>query len=290
MAIYAIGDVQGCFDELTALVEKIEFDPKSDELWFVGDLVNRGPKSLETLRWVKSLGGLATTVLGNHDLHLLAAHAKIKPTTESSSLNAILDASDADELVDWLRQRPLIHFDSKLNIAMVHAGVVPQWSIENAIAHAHEVERVLRSGNYMDFLNNMYGDRPKQWDETLSGWERLRVITNSFTRLRYCDPQGVMSLAEKGPPGTQGPGVQPWYEVNSRKSKDTTIVFGHWSTLGYQDKNNVIATDTGCLWGGALTAVNISGTENRKYQIACEAKRAIPAMASLHPGSSATQD
>lgn len=289
MAIYAVGDVQGCFDELTALVDKIGFDPKFDELWFVGDLVNRGPKSLETLRWVKSLGKSATTVLGNHDLHLLAAHANIKPTTESGSLAAILDAGDADELIDWLRHRPLLHFDSKLDIAMVHAGVIPQWSIEDAIVRANEVETVLRSRNYRDFLKNMYGDTPSQWCETLGGWDRLRVITNSFTRLRYCDPQGVMSLAEKGPPGTQGPGVQPWYEVSSRKSKATTIVFGHWSTLGYQDKNNVISTDTGCLWGGALTAVKISEAERRKYQIACEAKRAIPATAASYHGSSVTQ-
>ena len=288
MAIYAVGDVQGCFDELTALVDKIGFDPKFDELWFVGDLVNRGPKSLETLRWVKSLGKSATTVLGNHDLHLLAAHANIKPTTESGSLAAILDAGDADELIDWLRHRPLLHFDSKLNIAMVHAGVIPQWNIEDAIVRANEVETVLRSRNYRDFLKNMYGDTPSQWCETLVGWDRLRVITNSFTRLRYCDSQGVMSLAEKGPPGTQGPGVQPWYEVSSRKSQATTIVFGHWSTLGYQDRNNVISTDTGCLWGGALTAVKISEAERRKYQIACEAKRAIPATAASYHDSSVT--
>ena len=278
MAIYAIGDVQGCFDELTALVEKIEFSPKCDELWFVGDLVNRGPKSLETLRWIKSLGESATTVLGNHDLHLLAAHANVKPTTEYSSLAETLRASDVDELIDWLRHRPLMHFDDALNIAMVHAGIIPQWSVKNAAAYANEVEEVLRSGNYIDFLRNMYGDTPGKWDETLTGWERLRVITNSFTRLRYCDHEGVMSMTEKGPPGTQGPDMQPWYEIGSRKSKDTAIVFGHWSTLGYRDSNNIIATDTGCLWGGALTAVRISKPKYKKYQIVCEAKRAIPAV------------
>ena len=277
MAIYAIGDVQGCFDELTALVNKISFKPGTDHLWFVGDLVNRGPKSLETLRWVKSLGEHATTVLGNHDLHLLAAYAKVKPVSESSSLTPTLRAKDADELVYWLRHRPLIHYDSKLNTAMLHAGLLPQWSIENALAYAQEVEQVLRSENYTDFLNNMYGDTPNQWDENLTGWDRLRVITNAFTRLRFCNHAGVMSLVDKGPPGTQSQEMQPWYEIRSRRSKSTTIVFGHWSTLGYQDKNNVIATDTGCLWGGFLTAVSIGGAGNRKFQIECEAKRAIPA-------------
>ncbi len=281
MAIYAIGDVQGCFDELTALVEKIAFKPELDQLWFVGDLVNRGPKSLETLRWVKSLGGAAITVLGNHDLHLLAAYAKVKPVAKSSSLAPTLRARDAEELVDWLRHRPLMHYDSRLNIAMVHAGLVPQWNIANALACAKEVEEILRSKKYMDFLKNMYGDTPNQWDKTLTGWARLRVITHSFTRLRYCDPGGTMNLTDKGPPGTQGPRIQPWYKISSRKSKNTTIVFGHWSTLGYRDTHNVIATDTGCLWGGSLTAVRIGGAKNRKYQIACEAKRAIPAGSTL---------
>ena len=276
MAIFAIGDVQGCFDELTALVKKIPFKPESDKLWFVGDLVNRGPKSLETLRWVKSLGDRAVTVLGNHDLHLLAAYAKVKPVTESSSLAPALRAKDTAELIDWLRHRPLIHYEARLNIAMVHAGLIPQWSIENALACAQEVQEILRSGNYTDFLRNMYGDTPNHWDSTLTGWDRLRVITNSFTRLRYCNSKGVMNLMDKGPPGTQSPKMQPWYEINSRKSKSTTIVFGHWSTLGYQEKNNIISTDTGCLWGGQLTAVRIGGTENRKYQIECEAKRTVP--------------
>ena len=276
MSIYAIGDIQGCFDELTALVEKISFNPTSDKLWFVGDLVNRGPKSLETLRWVKSLGEHASTVIGNHDLHLLAAHAKVKPVSESSSLAPILQASDTDELLDWLRHRPLIHYDSDLNIAMIHAGLVPQWSIENALACAKEVEDILCSDNYIDFLKNMYGDAPSSWNDSLSGWDRLRVITNSFTRLRYCSQHGVMSLMDKGPIGTQSPGMVPWYEINSRKSKNTKIVFGHWSTLGYLEKNNVVATDTGCLWGGSLTAVRIGETPARKFQIKCKAKRTIP--------------
>lgn len=276
MSIYAIGDVQGCFDELMALVEKISFNPKSDKLWFVGDLVNRGPKSLETLRWVKSLGEHATTVLGNHDLHLLAAHAKVKPVSKSSSLAPVLRASDADGLLDWLRYRPLVHYDAEIKIAMIHAGLVPQWNIENALARAKEVEDILRSENYIDFLKNMYGNSPDSWNDSLSGWGRLRVITNSFTRLRYCDQFGVMSLTDKGPIGTQNQGMLPWYEINSRKSKNTKIVFGHWSALGYLEKNNVIATDTGCLWGGSLTAVSIDETPIRKFQVKCKAKRVIP--------------
>jgi len=277
MAIYAIGDIQGCFDELTKLVEKIAFNPNSDHLWFVGDLVNRGPKSLETLRWVKSLGDRAITVLGNHDLHLLAIYAGIKKIDNNNSLYPVLQAGDVGELMDWLRHRPLVHFDSKLNIAMVHAGLMPQWSIKNALTCAKEVEEVLRSKQIKNFLENMYGEKPDRWDETLSGWRRLRAITNSFTRMRYCNSHGVINFSDKGPPpGTQSPGMNPWFEINSRKSQDTTIVFGHWSTLGHINDHNVIATDTGCLWGGSLTAVRIGDNEPKTFQIKCEAKRAIP--------------
>jgi len=276
MAIYAIGDIQGCFDELIKLVEKIGFNPNSDHLWFVGDLVNRGPKSLETLRWVKSLENRAITILGNHDLHLLAIYAGIKKIDNNNSLYPVLQADDVDELMDWLRHRPLMHFDSNLNIALVHAGLVPQWGIKDALTHAKEVEEVLRSKQIKDFLENMYGEKPDCWDETLSGWERLRTITNSFTRMRYCNSHGVMNLSDKGPPGSQSPDMIPWFEINSRKSQDTTIVFGHWSTLGHINDHNVIATDTGCLWGGSLTAVEIDDNEQKTFQIECEAKLAIP--------------
>lgn len=276
MAIYAIGDVQGCFDELTALVEKISFNPKSDYLWFVGDLINRGPSSLETLRWVKSLGDRAITVLGNHDLHLLAAFADVKQINSSSSLYPILQAYDLEELIDWLRNRPLMHFDRKHNIAMVHGGLLPHWNIKKALSRAKEVEEMLCSKQYKDFLKNMYGDKPDQWDTSLSGWDRLRVITNSFTRLRYCSDNGIMNFSDKGEPGTQTPGMKPWFEIESRKSQDTTIIFGHWSTLGHYQGHNVIALDTGCLWGGSLTAVRIDDPKKKKFQIKCEAKRAIP--------------
>ncbi|QMU61651.1 MAG: symmetrical bis(5'-nucleosyl)-tetraphosphatase [Gammaproteobacteria bacterium] len=276
MAIYAIGDVQGCFDELQELVSYISFNPEKDQLWFVGDLVNRGPKSLETLRWVKSLGSAAVTVLGNHDLHLLAAYAGIKELSSTSSLNSVLKAKDIDELINWLRQQPLMSYSKKLDFAMVHGGLAPQWDIKEALSYAKEVETKLRSKNYKDFLNNMYGDQPNQWDGRLKGWNRLRTITNFMTRVRYCTNQGVMSFTDKGPPGTQSTRMKPWYEIASRKSQDTTIVFGHWSTLGHVNNYNIIATDTGCLWGGALTAVQIENDKFITYQVECEAKRQVP--------------
>ena len=276
MAIYAIGDIQGCFDELIALSKKISFDPNKDKLWFVGDLVNRGPKSLETLRWVKSLGDSAITVLGNHDLHLLAAFAGIRPVKKLNSLSSILQAKDAADLIDWLRKRPIFHYDAKLDIAMVHAGLVPQWSILDAQIRALEVEAILSSDNYAELLQHMYGDKPNYWRNSLAGWERLRMITNIFTRMRYCDKHGVMDFIKKGPPDAEKV-LQPWFKNKSRNSRDTKIVFGHWSTLGYQNKYNVIATDTGCLWGGALTAVRIDSKTTHIQQIQCKAKREPPA-------------
>ena len=276
MAVYAIGDVQGCFDELQELVRYISFNPNKDQLWFVGDLVNRGPKSLETLRWIKSLGNAAVTVLGNHDLHLLAAHAGAKEIRTTSSLYSVLQAKDIDALVGWLRRQPLIRYNKQLKFAMVHAGLAPQWSIKDSLHYAKEVETVLRSKKYKDFLYNMYGDQPNQWDGRLKGWNRLRTITNFMTRVRYCNNKGVMSFTENGPPGTQSARMKPWYEIASRKSQDTTVVFGHWSTLGHIHDHNIISTDTGCLWGGSLTAVKIELEKLTIYQIDCKAKKEIP--------------
>jgi bis(5'-nucleosyl)-tetraphosphatase (symmetrical) len=276
MAIYAIGDVQGCFDELQELVSFISFNPKKDQLFFVGDLVNRGPKSLETLRWVKSLGKAAVTVLGNHDLHLLAAYVGIKEIATTSSLYPILQAKDVNELIDWLRRQPLMYYNKQPEFAMVHAGLAPQWTIQEALAYAKEVESVLQSKNYKDFLKHMYGDQPNQWDAKLKGWSRLRTITNFMTRVRYCDKKGAMNFTDKGPPGTQSGRMKPWYEIGTRNSQNTTVVFGHWSTLGYKHDYNIIAMDTGCLWGGALTAVKIEPEDLTIYQIECTAKRSIP--------------
>jgi bis(5'-nucleosyl)-tetraphosphatase (symmetrical) len=275
MSIYVIGDVQGCFDELQELVDYIAFNRKKDQLWFVGDLVNRGPKSLETLRWVKSLDNSAVMVLGNHDLHLLAAHAGIRKVGPTSSLYKVLHAKDRGELIDWLRKQSLMRYNKSLNFALVHAGLAPQWSIKDALRYAKEVETVLRSKKYKDFLYNMYGDQPKQWDGRLKGWNRLRTITNIMTRARYCNHKGEMNFTDKGPPGTQTASFKPWYEIPSRKSQNTTVVFGHWSTLGHIHDHNIISTDTGCLWGGYLTAVRIEKEKLITYQVDCEAKKEI---------------
>jgi len=276
MSVYVIGDIQGCFDELQELVEFISFNPKKDQLWFVGDLVNRGPKSLETLRYVKSLGKAAVIVLGNHDLHLLAAHAGVKEIQTTNSLYPVLQANDINEIIDWLRKQPLLIANKKLNFAIVHAGLAPQWSIEDAIKYSKEVQNVLCSNKYQDFLHNMYGDEPNHWDARLQGWNRLRTITNFMTRVRYCTNKGEMSFTDKGPPGSQSPKMKPWFEIPSRKSHDTTIVFGHWSTLGHVNKHNIIATDTGCLWGGHLTAIKIDNETLTINQVACDAKKEIP--------------
>ena len=276
MATYVIGDVQGCFDELQELVRYINFNPKKDQLWFVGDLVNRGPKSLQTLRWVKSLGKSAVTVLGNHDLHLLAGHAGAKEISTTSSLHSVLQSKDIEKLISWLRQQSFMRFNKPLQFAMVHAGLAPQWSIKDALTYSREVEKVLKSKKYKEFLFQMYGDQPNHWDGRLKGWNRLRTITNFMTRLRYCNNNGEMSFVDKGPPGTQSIGMQPWYEIPSRKSQNTTVVFGHWSTLGYKHENNIISTDTGCLWGGQLTAIKIELEKLTIYQLECEAKSEIP--------------
>ncbi len=260
MAIYAIGDVQGCFDALQRLLEKIAFDPERDTLWFTGDLVNRGPDSLQTLRFVQGLGDKAVTVLGNHDLHLLAVDAGVdRLRTKSDTLDAILEAPDREPLLDWLRTRPLIHFDETTNTALLHAGLPPQWSIDDARRHAGEVERALRNEKGKAFFRHMYGNRPDYWSDELEGWKRLRFIVNCFTRMRYCTPEGRVDFTAKGKPGTQPRGLRPWFDIPDRRSRNVRIVFGHWSTLGLHLTENIAAIDTGCLWGGALTALRVDG-------------------------------
>ena len=264
MAIYAIGDVQGCYEDLMGLLDEIHFDPSRDKLWFTGDLVNRGPDSLRVLRFVRDLGDAAITVLGNHDLHMLALAENLAPTHRSDTLEEIFTAPDRGELLTWVRQQPLMYHDEKLHFTMVHAGLPPQWDLIHAQQYAVEVETVLKSETYRDYLSNMYGNEPDNWDENLEGWNRLRFITNCFTRLRYCDVNGKLCFKSQGEPGTQLPGLQPWFEIPERKSKDLRIVFGHWSTLGlYQDsfsqKGGIFALDTGCLWGGLLTAMRLDG-------------------------------
>ncbi len=271
MSIYAIGDVQGCYDQLQRLLELIDFDPAKDRLWFAGDLVNRGPNSLEVLRFVKGLGNRAVTVLGNHDLHLLAiAHGVERQQDRTHSLNPILKAPDRDELIDWLQHRPLMYQHKKRDFNLVHAGLPPQWDIPTALKLASEVEHVLQEDNAHHFLKSMYGNQPDKWNPFLQGMERLRFITNCFTRIRYCDAKGKLILKENGPPGSQPPAYIPWFNLPNRASKYDRIIFGHWSTLGYHHSNNVWALDSGCLWGGQLTALRIRKINKPKpMQIQC---------------------
>lgn len=260
MAVYAIGDIQGCFHELQQLLTQLRFDPARDRLWFAGDLVNRGPHSLETLRFVRSLGPAALTVLGNHDLHLLAIASEPSKLKAKDTLHPILDASDRDELLDWLRRQPLLHHDTDLGYTLVHAGLPPQWDLQQAQQYAKEVETQLRSANYANFFNHMYGDEPTQWSDRLTGWDRLRFITNCFTRLRYCDAEGHLALSYKGAPGSQPAHLKPWFEHAHRRSRDLNILFGHWSTLGKRTDAGIYPLDSGCLWGGQLSALRLDST------------------------------
>jgi bis(5'-nucleosyl)-tetraphosphatase (symmetrical) len=269
MAVYAIGDIQGCYDELLELLANLRFDREHDRLWFVGDLVNRGPKSLETLRFVQGLGQNAITVLGNHDLHLLAAAHGIRPDSiDGDTLEPILAAPDRDALIDWLRHQPLLHYDGELGYLMVHAGLPPQWDLKLAQRCAGEVETVLRGDRLESFLSRMYGNKPKQWSTELDGWDRLRFIINCFTRMRYCDRNGRLDLKSSGPPGSQPEGYYPWFEIPARASGDINIIFGHWSTLRPSDTPGVYPIDQGCLWGGQLTALRID-TRPERIELPC---------------------
>lgn len=260
MPVHAIGDVQGCYDALRRLLDKIEFDPASDRIWLTGDLVNRGPKSLKTLRFVKGLGDAAVTVLGNHDLHLLAVAGGVDHAGDrDGSLAKILDADDCEELIDWLRARPLAHHDDGLGTLMVHAGIYPTWTVKKALKRAREVETVLRSHDYDDLLPHLYGEKPARWSGKLTGYKRLRFIVNCLTRIRMIDAEGRLDLAHKGPPGRARKGLVPWYSVEGARWLGTRIVFGHWSALGLLVKPGVICVDTGCVWKRALTAVRLDG-------------------------------
>lgn len=255
MTRFAIGDIQGCHTELMALLDKLDFDPARDQVWFTGDLVNRGPRSLETLRTIRELGPAAVTVLGNHDLHLLAVARGISRIKHRDTFTDVLNAPDREELLDWLRHRPLLHHAD--GFYLIHAGLPPQWTPEEAIGLAREAEEALQSRDYTEFLWHMYGDQPTLWSPALTGWERLRFITNCLTRLRYCAPDGHVDFKQKGRPGTQPYPLVPWFEVAGRKSQAARIIFGHWSTLGFSTRHNAYGLDTGCLWGGELTALRL---------------------------------
>ncbi|MFQ5982538.1 MAG: symmetrical bis(5'-nucleosyl)-tetraphosphatase [Woeseiaceae bacterium] len=269
MATYAIGDLQGCYDPFRRLLDKLVFDPDKDRLWLTGDLVNRGPKSLKTVRFVERLGRSAKVVLGNHDLHLLAlAHGVGNSKDRSGSLAKILDAEDCDELIDWLRRRPLAHYSKKLDTLLVHAGLPPQWNIKKTLARAAEVESALQSKTYVDFLAKLYGNSPTRWSGSLSGYKRLRFIVNCLTRIRMIDKKGRLDFNHKGPPADAGKGLAPWFEANNAAWKGTRIVFGHWSALGLLISPDLICIDTGCVWGRQLTAVRL-GKRPRITQVQC---------------------
>ena len=258
MAVYAIGDVQGCYDPLVNLLEAIDFDPDRDRLWFAGDLVNRGPKSLKTLRFVKSLGKSAITVLGNHDLHLLALTQGIIPNSRRfTSLSKTLKAPDLDELVDWLRSRPLAHYDEELDTLLVHAGTLPTWTIKKTLKRAAEVEKRLQGPDFDRLLYKMYGNRPTQWSGKLRGNNRLRFIINTLTRMRMLTMDGRLRMAFSGPPWKTRGKLKPWYDFGDNAWGDTRIVFGHWSQLGLIVLPNLVSLDTGCVWGRQLTAVRL---------------------------------
>lgn len=272
MAIYAIGDIQGCYDDLQQLLKKISFNSDRDKLWFTGDLVNRGPKSLETLRYIHSLGDNAIVVLGNHDLHLLATVFHHEKPGKKDTIHDVLEAPDRDLLMEWLIHRPLIHVDKETNMTMVHAGLHPDWSIDKASSLAREVEQVLQSNKHHHFFKHMYGDKPHMWSEDLQGWARLRYITNILTRLRYCNAKGEIALGIKGVPGTQPEGLHPWFEIETRASREDHIIFGHWSTLVLAKNTtfeNVYPLDTGCLWGGELVAMRIDTENHELARINC---------------------
>jgi len=253
MAVYAIGDVQGCLEALERLLAKLAFDPARDALWFTGDLVNRGPDSAGVLRFVRALPR-AITVLGNHDLHLLAVATGQHPLRKHDTFNDVLAAPDRVELLGWLRTRPLIHHDPDLDWTLVHAGLLPQWTLGDARRLAAEAEHHIAESDTHEIFSHMYGDTPDHWQESLAGWARLRLIINCFTRLRYCDAEGRVDLRPKGAPGTQPEGLMPWFQVPGRHSGGERIVFGHWSTLGLWNGDGVVGLDSGCLWGGQLSA------------------------------------
>ncbi|MGV3739845.1 MAG: symmetrical bis(5'-nucleosyl)-tetraphosphatase [Gammaproteobacteria bacterium] len=273
MADYAIGDVQGCFDSLRYLLDKIQYNEREDRLWFVGDLVNRGPKSLEVLRFIKNLPIPARICLGNHDLHLLSlvyTDRRLQPY--DPSLQQILDADDCEELCAWLTQQPLLHFDPDLNVVMVHAGIAPQWNLAEAQAYAKELEQVLNGPERNHFLQNMYGNIPNAWSDESSGIKRLRLICNYFTRMRFCFVDGSLDLEYDGTVDKAPKDLYPWYETPNRQAISASLVFGHWAALAGQCfLPGIFALDTGCVWGGSLTALHLQ--DQRRVGVPAQEKK-----------------
>jgi bis(5'-nucleosyl)-tetraphosphatase (symmetrical) len=272
MANYLIGDVQGCDAALQRLLEKIAFSPSRDTLFLLGDLVNRGPDSVAVLRRLKGYGDAARSLLGNHDLHLLAIAHGVRQPHRHDTLDGILHAADRPALLDWLCQQrlALLARTGDEAILMVHAGVLPAWSAAKTLALASEVEAVLRSPTLGEFLHQMYGNEPTGWDESLTGAARLRVVVNALTRLRFCTPQGQMEFETKEGAGAAPAGYLPWFDVPGRQSANVTVAFGHWSTLGGLERSGLLALDTGCVWGGCLSAVRLAaGSAHELIQVKC---------------------
>jgi len=268
VAVYAIGDLQGCYDPFRRLLDELDFNPDKDTLWLTGDLVNRGPKSLKTLRFVKSLGDSAITVLGNHDLHLLALHAgMVRFGKRFGSLSSLLKADDVDELCDWLRHLPLAHYDKRLKTMLVHAGTHPDWSTRKTLKRAAEVEAALQGDDYHNVLGKMYGNTPTKWSGRLTGYKRLRFIINCLTRMRVLTASARLDLNFSGSPFRARKGLQPWFETEDRAWAGTRIVFGHWSALGLVVLPEYISIDTGCVWGRQLTAVRLDKRRPRVVQV-----------------------
>ncbi len=268
MAVYAIGDLQGCYDPLRRLLDAIDFDPDRDTLWLTGDIVNRGPKSLKTLRFVHGIRDSIISVLGNHDLHLLALHTGVvRNGSRFRSLQKLLKADDAQELCDWLRRRPLAHYDKKLDTLLVHAGTHPRWTVKKTLARAAEVEDALQGDDYVNVLGKMYGNMPNKWSGKLSGYKRLRFIINCLTRMRVITADDRLNLNFSGSPWRSRKGLRPWFEADDPAWGDTRIIFGHWSALGLIVLPDLIALDTGCIWGRQLTAVRIDKRKPRVVQV-----------------------
>lgn len=273
MRRFAVGDIQGCHDELHALLQRLRFTPDRDQLWFVGDLVNRGPKSLEVLRYVRSLGDNAVCVLGNHDLHLLAlAFGTKRRPKASDTLDAIFTAPDRDALLEWLIGRPLAHFDPAHGDLLVHAGLVPQWDVDQTLQLAREVQEALAS-DPRTLFDNMYGDEPDQWSETLPPADRLRFAINVLTRIRICTPEGRIDLKMKEAGRDLKPPWRPWFEHENRRTRDVRVIFGHWSARGLVRTHGTVGLDTGCVWGGALTALDLDAPDAEPISTPCRGYR-----------------
>jgi len=273
MRLFAIGDIQGCAAAFDLLLRKIAFRPARDRLWLVGDLVNRGPDSLGVLRRVMSLGRSVTCVLGNHDLHLLATVAGRRELSPADTFHDVLEAPDLDSIVDWLRRRPLLHYDTELRRVLVHAGIPPDWTVADARAEAREVEEQLRGRQWRHALKEMYGNGPSAWSKKLRGAERRRYTINALTRMRYVDRRDRIDLSYSGAPGTQPKGLVPWFDVEDRRSARAHVVFGHWAALGLLRRSDVTALDTGCVWGNYLTAVRLDRPARPVKVSAAAAKR-----------------